>query len=57
MDGTLKLDKNLIPSNFWNIDVMYQNEIFDTQKGIVRKLDILEVGEEVITINNTKIDF
>ena len=56
MDGALKLDKNLIPSNFWNINVMYQNEIFDTQKGIVRKLDILEVGEEVITINNTKID-
>ena len=56
MDGELKLDKNLIPSNFWNIDVMYQDEIFDTQKGIVRKLNVKEVGKEVITINNTKID-
>ena len=56
MDGKLKLDKNLIPSNFWNIDVMYQDEIFDTQKGIVRKLDIKEVGKEVITINNKNIN-
>ena len=56
MDGNLKLDKNLIPSNFWNIDVMSQKEIFDTQKGIVRKLDVKDVGEDVITINNTKID-
>ena len=31
MDGKLKLDNNLIPSNYWNIDVMYQDEIFDTQ--------------------------
>ena len=56
MDGELKLNKNLIPSNFWNIDVMYQDEIFDTQKGIVRKLNVKEVGKEVITINNKKID-
>ena len=56
MDGELKLDKNLIPSNFWNIKVMYQNEIFDTQKGIVRKLDVKEAGKELITINNETIN-
>ena len=56
MDGNLKLDKNIIPSNFWNIDVMYQEKIFDTQKGIVRKLDVREAGIETITINNIKID-
>ena len=56
MDGEFKLEKNLIPSNFWNIDVMYQDEIFDTQKGIVRKLDVKEVGNEIITINNKKFD-
>ena len=56
MDGLLKLDKNLIPSNFWNIDVMNQDEIFDTQKGIVRKLDVKEVGKEIITINNIEIE-
>ena len=56
MDGKLKSNKNIIPSNFWNIDVMYQNEIFDTQKGIVRKLDVKEVGTEIIKINNINVD-
>jgi len=56
MDGELELDKNLIPSNFWNIDVMYQDYIFDTQKGIVRKLDVKEAGKELITINKKKIN-
>ena len=56
MDGELKLDQNIIPSNFWNIDVMYQDEIFDTQKGIVRKLSVKDVGNEIILINNKKID-
>ena len=56
MDGELKLDHNIIPSNFWNIDVMYQDEIFDTQKGIVRKLSVKDVGNEIILINNKKID-
>ena len=56
MDGELKLDKKIIPSNFWNIDVMYQDEIFDTQKGIVRKLDVKKVCKELITINNKKIN-
>ncbi len=56
MDGELKLDKNLIPSNFWNQDVMYQKQIFDTQKGIVRKLDVKEIGADTIEINNIKVD-
>ena len=55
MDGNLKLNKNLIPSNYWNIDVMYQKEIFDTQKGIARDLDIKELGDEIIEINGKKI--
>ena len=38
MDGKLELDKNILPSNFWNIDVLKQKEIFDTQKGIVRMI-------------------
>ena len=52
----LKLDKNIIPSNFWNKDVMYQKEIFDTQKGIVRKLKVEEAGIETIIINNKNIE-
>ena len=56
MDGELKLDKNLIPSNYWNQDVMFQDKIFDTQKGIVRQLNVKEIDAETITINNIKID-
>ena len=51
MDGELKLEKNIIPSNYWNQEVMYQSEIFDTQKGIIRKLDVREDGNEKININ------
>ena len=56
MEGELKLDKNLIPSNYWNQEVMYQNARFDTQKGIVRKLDVKEAGIENIEINNILIE-
>jgi len=40
MDGKLELDKNILPSNFWNIDILKQKEIFDTQKGIARTIDV-----------------
>ena len=50
MDGELELNNGFIPSNYWNIDVMKQKEIFDTQKGIVRKLDVKEVGTEIINL-------
>ena len=36
---------------------MYQDKIFDTQKGIGGKLDVQKVGKEIITINNKKIDW
>tara|TARA_Y100000590_G_C15718277_1_gene1012648 strand:- start:63 stop:743 length:681 start_codon:yes stop_codon:yes gene_type:complete len=56
MDGDLKLDKNLLPSNYWNIDVMQQTKIFDTQKGIQRELKVKKLGIEKIEINNKKIN-
>ena len=55
MDGKLELDKNILPSNFWNIDVLKQKEIFDTQKGIVRIIEVKYLGYEKIEINNDKI--
>ena len=56
MDGKLILDKNIIPSNFWNMDVLKQDEIFDIQKGIVRKIEVKKLGNEDITIKNKKIN-
>ena len=55
MDGELKLDKNLIPSNYWNQDVMYQDEIFDTQKGIMRNIEVQDLGYEEIKVNEDSI--
>ena len=56
MDGKLVLDKNILPSNFWNIDVLKQKEIFDTQKGIARIIEVEDLGYEKIEINDDKIN-
>ena len=55
MDGKLELDKNIPPSNFWNINVLKQKEIFDTQKGIVRMIEVEDLDYENIEINGDKI--
>ena len=55
MDGKLELDKNILPSNFWNIDVLKQKEIFDTQKGVVRTIDVKDLGYEEIKVNKKNI--
>ena len=55
MDGKLELDKNILPSNFWNIDVLKQKEIFDTQKGVVRTIDVEDLGYEKIKVNKKNI--
>ena len=55
MDGKLELDKNILPSNFWNIDVLKQKEIFDTQKGVVRTIEVEDLGYEKIKVNKKNI--
>ena len=55
MDGKLELDKNILPSNFWNIDVLKQKEIFDTQKGVSRTIDVKNLGYEEIKVNKKNI--
>ena len=55
MDGKLELDKNILPSNFWNIDVLKQKEIFDTQKGVVRTIEVEDLGYEKIKVNTKNI--
>ena len=51
MDGKLTLNNKILPSNFWNINMLNQKEIFDTQKGIVREIDVKDLGDEEIIIN------
>ncbi len=55
MDGKLEVNKNILPSNFWNIDILKQKEIFDTQKGVVRTIDVEDLGYEEIKINKKNV--
>ena len=56
MDGLLELDKNIVPLNYWNKQMLKENEVFDTQKGIVRKISVEKLKDEKITINNSNIE-
>ena len=56
MDGLLELDKNIIPLNYWNKQMLKEKEVFDTQKGIVREISVEKLKDEKIKINNSKIE-
>ncbi len=56
MDGELKLDKDIIPLNYWNIKMLNKNKVFDTQKGIVREISVRKLNNETIKINEISVD-
>ncbi len=56
MDGLLELDEKIIPLNYWNKKMLKEKEVFDTQKGIVRTIDVEKLENEEIEINNVKIN-
>ena len=56
MDGLLELDENILPLNYWNKQMLKEKEVFDTQKGIVRKISVEKLKDEKIKINNSKIE-
>ena len=53
MDG--ELNKNIVPLNYWNIAMLNEKEVFDTQKGIVRKIKVKQLEDEKIKINDKNI--
>ena len=55
MDGKLKLDINIFPLNYWNIGILEKNELFDTQKGIVRQINVEKLKDEKIKINGKSV--
>ena len=55
MDGLLELDEKIIPLNYWNKNILDEKELFDTQKGIVRKITVNKLKDEEIKINNSKL--
>ena len=56
MDGELKLDKEIFPLNYWNMAILDKNELFDTQKGIVRKIKVEKLKSEKIKINEKTVN-
>jgi hypothetical protein len=55
MDGELILDKNIMPSNYLNKEILKQKKMFDTQKGIVREIKVTKLDDETIEIDKKKI--
>ena len=55
MDGEIISEKNIIPLNYWNKEILIQKKIFDTQKGIVREIYIKNIGKEKIKIHNVEL--
>ena len=55
MDGELKLNKNIVPLNYWNIGMLEEDKVFDTQKGIVRSIEVKQVEDENLLFNDNEI--
>ena len=56
MDGKLTLSNKILPLNYWNKKILEEEEVFDTQKGIVRKITVQKLENEIINMNNKKIE-
>jgi len=56
MDGELTLSSKILPLNYWNKKILEEEEVFDTQKGIVRKITVQKLGNDIIKMNNKKIE-
>ena len=56
MDGELIIDKEILPLNYWNKDILKEDFLFDTQKGIVRQIKVKKLDDEIIKINKVKIE-
>ncbi len=56
MDGELTLSSKILPLNYWNKKILEEEEVFDTQKGIVRKITVQKLENDIIKMNNKKIE-
>jgi len=56
MDGELTLSSKILPLNYWNKKILEEEEVFDTQKGIVRKITVQKLENDIIKMNNKNIE-
>ena len=55
MDGEIVLDKKILPLNYMNKKILNEKKIFETEKGIVREINVQKLDDEIISINNNDI--
>ena len=56
MDGELTLSNKILPLNYLNKKILEEEEVFDTQKGIVRKITVQKLENDIIKMNNKEIE-
>ena len=56
MDGKLILEKNILPLNYWNKKILKEKKLFDTQKGIVRNINVERLKNEIIKLGKIEIE-
>ena len=56
MDGELILHKDILPLNYWNKKILLENELFDTQKGIVRKITVKKLPDEIVNLDGINVN-
>ena len=56
MDGLIEMNENIVPLNYWNKEMLEENEVFDTQKGIVREINVQKLKNEEINVNESKFE-
>ena len=55
MDGELILNKDILPLNYLNKEILNEKKLFDTQKGIVREKVVKRLKDEIINIKEIQI--
>jgi hypothetical protein len=55
-DGKVStLDRNIVPSSFWNPEFLRHTTVLDTQDGIVSPMSVVDDGPDQLTINGKTI--
>ncbi len=52
IDGIKTTDKDIIPVSYWNKEIIKKQEFLDSQKGIIRKIEVIEIKEEKLFFDN-----
>ena len=55
IDGKKTIDKNIIPISYWNVSLIKSKEFLDSQKGIIRKLNVKYLEDSTLNFNGKEL--